>query len=134
MGKLVVLKLDGDFEQQGFRVTLEIGLEGKRPNIEIEGQLPPAPELVTHLNQWQQNYRSLGLTTRIKPEAIIYGGSINRCRQSAQQLQECFGTWLKSDPFREIDMRLREQLTQDEPIRVVIRTSGGDKRPRMLAV
>jgi hypothetical protein len=78
MGKLVVVKLDGDFEQQGFRVTLEIGLEGQRPDIEIEGQLPPAPELVTHLNQWQQNYRSLGLTTRIKPEEIIYGGSGDR--------------------------------------------------------
>ena len=128
MGKLVVVKLDGDFEQQGFRVTLEIGLEGQRPDIEIEGQLPPAPELVTHLNQWQQNYRSLGLTTRIKPEEIIYGGSINHCRQSAQQLQECFGTWLKSGPFREIDMRLREQLTQDEPIRVVIRTQDSQLR------
>jgi len=128
MGKLVVLKLDGDFEQQGFRVTLEIGLEGERPDIEIEGQLPPAPELVTHLNQWQQNYRSLGLTTRIKPEAIIYGGSINHCRQSAQQLQECFGTWLKSEPFREIDTRLREQLTRFEPIRILIRTQDSHLR------
>ncbi len=128
MGKLVVLKLDGDFEQQGFRVTLEIGLEGERPDIEIEGQLPPAPELVTHLNQWQQNYRSLGLTTRIRPEAIIYGGSINHCRQSAQQLQECFRLWLKSEPFREIDLRLREQLTQDEPIRVLIRTQDSQLR------
>jgi len=128
MGKLVVLKLDGDFEQQGFRVTLEIGLEGERPNIEIEGQLPPAPELVTHLNQWQQNYRSLGLTTRIKPEEIIYGGSINHCRQSAHQLQECFGAWLKSGPFREIDTRLREELTRFEPIRVLIRTQDSQLR------
>ena len=128
MGKLVVLKLDGDFEQQGFRVTLEIGLEGERPNIEIEGQLPPAPELVTHLNQWQQNYRSLGLTTRIQPEEIIYGGSINHCRQSAQQLQECFGTWLKSGSFREIDTRLREELTRFEPIRVLIRTQDSQLR------
>jgi hypothetical protein len=33
MGKLVVLKLDGNFKQ-GFRATLEIGSEGERPEVE----------------------------------------------------------------------------------------------------
>ena len=61
MGKLVVLKLDGDLNQQGFKVTLEIGEEGERPEIEMTGNLPSAPELATHLQRhWQEKYRRLG--------------------------------------------------------------------------
>jgi CHASE2 domain-containing sensor protein len=124
-GKLVVLKLDGDFEQQGFRVMLEISMEGDYPSIETSGSLPPAPELAMRLNQWQQSYRSLGASSRIMPQEIIYGGSVNRldhCRQSAYTLRDQFIQWLESPGFRTIDRRLREALSPQDVIRILIRT------------
>ena len=41
MSKLAALKLDGDMEE-GFRVTLSLGSDGERPQIEVRGNLPPA--------------------------------------------------------------------------------------------
>lgn len=177
MGKLVVLKLDGDLNQQGFRVTLEIGEEGDRPEIEMTGNLPPDPELATHLQRhWQEKYRRLGAPYgrfqslrdgsdktqrhtdtekpqqnfptssrhslrvsknlsqpldaptpyRITPQQIIYDGSVNdrfhECRESAKELSDRLKAWLDSEPFREIDRRLREELNRDEVIRLLIRT------------
>jgi CHASE2 domain-containing sensor protein len=125
---LVVLKFIGDF-QQGFQVMLEIGREGDRPSIELLGALPPHPELVHHLVQWQQLYRSLSvnnLSSRIHPQEIIYGGSVNRledCRQSAAKLQHLMLQWLDSPSFRRLDQRLREALCLGASIRLLIRTA-----------
>jgi CHASE2 domain-containing sensor protein len=124
---LVVLKFIGDF-QQGFQVMLEIGGEGDRPSIELLGALPPHPELVDHLVQWQQLYRSLSvnnLSSRIQPQEIIYGGSVNRvedCRRSAAKLQHLMLQWLDSPSFRRLDQRLREALCLSASIRLLIRT------------
>ncbi len=51
MRKLVVLKLDGDLEYQGFHVILEIGEEGKRPAIAIEAALPANQTLRDRLRE-----------------------------------------------------------------------------------
>ncbi|HBB33489.1 MAG TPA: adenylate cyclase [Cyanobacteria bacterium UBA8803] len=141
MSKLVVLELDGDFEQQGFRVTLEIGADSDDSSnryalqqyslpqtIKIKGNLPANPELAACLEQhWQEKYRSLGAPgRRIKSKKIINRGSINQriqeCRASAYQLQFALNSWLKSESFREIDCRLREELYPSEAIRFLIRT------------
>ncbi|MEB3181996.1 MAG: CHASE2 domain-containing protein [Nostocaceae cyanobacterium] len=63
MTKLIVLKLDGDL-QQGFRVTLEIGLDGERPETEITGKLPSAPDLVEQYCDWRSKYRGLAKAAR----------------------------------------------------------------------
>lgn len=128
-GKLVVLKFNGALPQ-GFQVMLEIGSDGARPSTELMGALPPNPELARQLSQWQQIYRSLNSNTlsansRIKPQQIVYGGSVNRlenCRQSALQLQEQMTAWLESLSFLRLDRRLREALSTHESIRVLIRT------------
>ena len=44
MAKLVILKLDGDFER-GFAINLEIGFEGESIYRGLSGKLPAAPEL-----------------------------------------------------------------------------------------
>jgi CHASE2 domain-containing sensor protein len=127
MGKLVVLRLDGDALEQGFRVTLAIAQDGtSHPAIEMTGYLPPAPELATHLqNHWFQKYRSLAAPYRIKPISITYDGSVNprsECIESANELRSRLIAWLDSDSFRCIDRRLREELNRDETIRFLIRT------------
>jgi CHASE2 domain-containing sensor protein len=127
MGKLVVLRLDGDWVQQGFRVTLSIGSEDFRPEVEMTGYLPREPELATHLqNHWLGKYRRVGTPYRIKPQQIIYDGSVNErfkeCLESATQLRSRLREWLDSESFRSLDKRLREELNRDEAIRVLIRT------------
>ncbi|MBW4450406.1 MAG: CHASE2 domain-containing protein [Spirirestis rafaelensis WJT71-NPBG6] len=126
MAKLVVLKLDGNLSDYGFRVTLEIGAENARPKIEVSGYLPASPDLATYLHQWQDKYRSLGIPSRIKPQEIIYDGCIKsrieQCSQSAKILSDRLQTWLDSQEFRCITNTLREELNRDETIRVLIRT------------
>ncbi len=127
MGKLVVLRLDGDSFQQGFRVTLSISEEGSRPEIEMTGYLPPDPELANHLqHHWQEKYRQVGAPYRIKPKEIIYDGSINErlkdCDESARQVRSRLTAWLDTERFRHLDKRLREELNRDEVIRVLICT------------
>lgn len=126
MAKLVVLKLDGNLSDYGFRVTLEIGAENARPKIEVSGYLPASPDLATYLYQWQDKYRSLGMSSRIKPQEIIYDGCIKsrieQCSQSAKILSDRLQTWLDSPEFRRINNTLREELNRDETIRVLIRT------------
>jgi CHASE2 domain-containing sensor protein len=123
-GKLVVIKLDGDFDRQGFRVNLELGLEGKRPYAEISGSLPVAPNLIFYLEQWQKQYRYLDSPSRIKPKEIIYGGgigAIEKLLQLTYQLTEELKAWLDSESFRPIDKLLREELSRHESIRVLLR-------------
>ena len=126
--RLVVLKFDGDF-QQGFRVLLEIGNEARRPLIELSGSLPPNPQLALQLSKWQQHYHSLSanslINSRIQPQSIVYGGSINRledCWQSATRLHRLMTEWLESPAFRRLDLRIRENLSLNDSIRVLIRT------------
>jgi CHASE2 domain-containing sensor protein len=126
MGKLVTLKLDGDFEQ-GFGVTLEIGLEGARPSTEVTGKLPPATELATHYSNWQSAYRALGISARgIKAKKIIHHGSIEKqkeeCCYLAFELCERLNTWLKSDSFLSIREEWLEHLSRSDEVRVLIRT------------
>lgn len=126
MRKLVVLKLDGDLEQ-GVRVRLEIGLEGDRPFTEITSHLPPAPDLVTALNQWQSTYRRLGQSVRIKAKQIIYDGSISQrredCRKSAAFLRSRLNNWLLSESFRPVREKWLQRLMPLDLVRVLIRTS-----------
>lgn len=125
--KLVVLKLDGDLNRHGFRVTLEIGEEGECPKIEMAGNLPPDPELATHLERhWQEKYRRLGAPYRIKPQQITYDGSVNdrfqQCKESAKELRDRLTAWLDSESFHPIKKRMWVALNPGEVIRFLIRT------------
>lgn len=127
MDKLVVLELQGDLQTLGFRVTLEMHLEGSLHPIKIKGHLPANPELATHLqHHWEENYRSLVSPWRIKAKKIIHNGSINQkiseCRESALGLRDRLKLWLDSEAFRNIDRRLREEFNRDDTIRFLIRT------------
>lgn len=125
VSKLVVLKLDGNLCEHGFRVTLEISSDMDRPSIEIFGELPPAPDLVTNVSHWQKNYRSLGNQNRLEPIGITLGGSVNKleiCRNSADTLRDRMKAWLNSPSFHPVDRRLREELSVSEAIRFLIRT------------
>ena len=124
--KLVTLKLEGDLDTNGFHVLLEIGKDGARPDIEAIGSLPPNPELLQQLKNWQESYRLLDTPSRIQPLEITYVGSLHTvetCQREARNLGERLKTWLLSDPFIPIDQLLREELSPTDTVRLVIRTT-----------
>ncbi|NEO09819.1 hypothetical protein, partial [Moorena sp. SIO3I8] len=60
---LVTLKIvDGDFKQ-GFLVILKIGIDPNENNLmarEIDGWLPPAPQINQLCDSWLLSYRAQG--------------------------------------------------------------------------
>ncbi|MCC5663633.1 CHASE2 domain-containing protein [Nostoc sp. CHAB 5784] len=125
MGKLVVLKLDGDLEL-GVRVMLEIGEDGKRPSIETSGHLPPNLKIAKAIDEWQSTYCSLG-NSRIKAKKIIYDGSITQrrddCQNKACELRSHLNHWLNSASFWRIREKWLKHLMPNEELRVLIRTA-----------
>jgi CHASE2 domain-containing sensor protein len=122
MTKLVVLKFSGSLAS-GFLINAEIGQEGKAVERGCSASLPPAKELDYYLTTWQQHYHLLDNNHRIKPQQIIYDGSINpyqRLMKSANKLQQALGQWLNSHEFSPIDKRLREALSPTEAARILI--------------
>lgn len=124
--KLVILKLDGDC-LQGFRATLEIGLEGNRSYLDWTTSIPAAVELVNAVEAWQQKYRNLdGITRTIRPQAIVYKGNLklclDHCREASRILEQQFKNWLNSLAFQHLAMRIRSEIHRDDAVRILIRT------------
>ncbi|MEC4812653.1 MAG: CHASE2 domain-containing protein [Scytonema sp. PMC 1069.18] len=135
MGKLVILKFDGNWEERGFSVHLTISRELEESDgsyllaslLEMTRSLPPNPKLASHLQEhWQDKYRKLGAPYRLEAGIIKYGGSVNslveECNQSASELCLYLNYWLKSEQFSDIKDELLADLLPDETIRFLIRT------------
>lgn len=125
MQKLVVLNLDGDLSQ-GVKVTLEIGAEGDRASIEVQGYLTPKPEIIADYELWRTTYRSLA-NFRLTPVSINVGSSLNEhlnnCRKLNDKLSQQMNSWLNCNSFRPLKEKLLKQLTLDDTVRVLIKTS-----------
>jgi CHASE2 domain-containing sensor protein len=124
MGKLVVLKFgDGSFEA-GFAVTLQIGIDGKLPDIEVMGRLPPATQLPVYYDHWQLSYRRLGNGFRLSANKVqVTNVSFtNDCQTTAQILLKHFNSWLQSESFRPLREKLLEHLSLTDAIRVILQT------------
>jgi CHASE2 domain-containing sensor protein len=126
MTKRVVLRCDGELET-GFQVTLEIGEDPLLSFVDIQGALPPAPELAKSLEQWRQHYRQLSAPARIALQQITIrmGSSApgQVCRQQAEALQQQMHRWLESPSFHAIEKQLRESLDRADPVRVLLRAT-----------
>ncbi|NET83156.1 MAG: CHASE2 domain-containing protein [Moorea sp. SIO1F2] len=126
---LVTLKIvDGDFKQ-GFLVILKIGIDPNENNLmarEIDGWLPPAPQINQLCDSWLLSYRAQG---RIKvhrkliapPEQITNYSVIN----SAQDLQEAINNWLNSTDrkFQRFRDQVLKALSNHGKIRFIIQTN-----------
>lgn len=122
MGKLVILKFgEGSFEQ-GFPVTLQIGEESARPATEVQGKLPPAPEILRAYQRWQSTYRGLGLRSRLNADAnqVTNASTIGGCQEAANRLRRQFNAWLQAESFRVIREKWLEKLLSSDTIRVIL--------------
>ncbi len=135
MGKVIVLKFNGDLTHSGFQVNSTVQVESDRSDhsytlqtlADIQGSLPADSLLPQQVEEWQNKYRNLGNNFfRIKKVEIqVQSNWLQRrreCKESAQQLKKLFDSWLESSEFRRVDRQIREKITSDEEIRFLIRT------------
>lgn len=126
MSKLVVLELgEGDFEQQGFPVTLQIAEEGKSVSTKITGRLPPAPQVEQSYKHWQLSYRRLGLPMRLDDDdaqITNIGDFRDDCQEAGKILSDTLNDWLKSNSFTAIREEFLQKIKPDEKIRILLQT------------
>ena len=133
-GKLVVLKFAGNLDSSGFRVTAEVGPQGKLPTGGIQGGLPANADLNQHLHEWRNRYRSCMGSTRLKTGRVMLNSTLNafvssssghvleEIIQAATPLEAAFVNWLQSAQFSPIQTFLQGELRLDEDIQVIIQT------------
>ncbi|MBD2492437.1 CHAT domain-containing protein [Aulosira sp. FACHB-615] len=125
MKKLVILQFDGEFST-GYKVTLEVGEEGKRPNLRIRGELPSALDIIQCFQNWRDVYRSLDERTRIKTlgaKNVNIDDLKQKCDERSQNLLNSFNSWLQSQSFNPIINCLSQQdWDRGDEIRVILST------------
>ena len=121
MSKYVVFEVgNGGFLRGGFPVKVRLGEDGQAPYPLTEGQLPPLPQLTDNYQQWQSNYRSRGLPTRL--EVIEEEPTQVSDFESARVLTDSLNGWLNSEQFRKVKEDLFAELNRNEQIRFVVET------------
>ncbi len=127
MVELVILKfVQGNFEQ-GFFVNLYIWSGSDRPEADIEGYLPPAPELPIFYNKWRSAYLSYKEIRRIQKKPLVPEDNYSdaEVNETAKNLLDFFNNWLKSEQFIEIKERLLvnlAKLTDNDEMLLIIQT------------
>ena len=137
----VVLSLGHGNLQNGFpAVTAQLWEANSTPWMKFKGSLPPAPKISSLYKDWQlqysASYQCLDLCPRLElldcaedvPDEA--GFSYENFNDLCQQFSERINVWLKSEPFRNINDRLRTHLNPSEEIRFIIETD--DKLLRRL--
>jgi CHAT domain/WD domain, G-beta repeat len=123
MKKLVILQFDGDFST-GYKVTLEVGDDGERPDVRKRGELPPALDVVRSFQEWRNIYGSKHGQSRIKVNAVKNFQTVEykqQCEQYSQQLLSLFNAWLESESFNSISNYLSELNTnKEQELRIIL--------------
>ncbi|MDJ0897435.1 MAG: ABC transporter substrate-binding protein [Xenococcus sp. MO_188.B8] len=127
MSKLAIFSFHkGGSLEEGFKVTLRIGEDGKSPSQEIPGELPPAPELLEIYNRWRLIYPSLGFSLReirFRKQSSTSLIGKDEARELADKLNNNLNNWLKSKGFIPLGRAFERELNRSENIRVIIQTA-----------
>ncbi|AFZ01707.1 CHAT domain-containing protein [Calothrix sp. PCC 6303] len=123
MKKLVILQFDGDFST-GYKVTLEVGDDGERPDVRKRGELPPALDVVRSFQEWRNIYGSKHGQSRIKVNAVKNFQTVEykqQCEEYSEKLLSLFHTWLKSESFNSISNYLSDFNTnKEQELRIIL--------------
>ncbi|MDJ1175711.1 NACHT domain-containing protein [Roseofilum capinflatum] len=128
MSKRIVFKIgSGDFEQ-GFPVTLQLGEEGRTPQVELTRFLDAAPHLPHLYQEWVSAYHRLGgLDTRIRIPTLAVTHLATpeeqtQCREAAEKLRSHFNQWLRQPNVLDLREAILETLDRQTPVRIIIQT------------
>jgi len=126
MDKVIELKFNGNLNN-GFQVNLTIANEGESRQLELSGNLPPAPDLQKIYSLWQSNYRSIDSISRITVNQVTYNNSTkdytNLCLKYLTQLKEELNKWLNSPGFQSLSQKILEKVDRHLRVRFLIRTT-----------
>ncbi|NJM95973.1 MAG: hypothetical protein HC800_01030 [Phormidesmis sp. RL_2_1] len=140
--KRVVLRL-GQAEAKGIPVTLQIGDEGRLPQLETTGWLPPIERLIESQQRWQKAYAQTQLSqlcpSRLQAPAgqitnVSYQELMEQCDRSHRGLVTQINQWLNSERFRPVRETLLAQLSPTDSIRFVLQTDQAQIRSLPLHV
>jgi hypothetical protein len=128
VSKRIVFKIgSGDFEQ-GFPVTLQLGEEGRTPQLELTRFLDAAPHLPHLYQEWVRAYHRLGgLDTRIRIPTLAVTHLATpeeqtQCREAAEKLRSHFNQWLRQPNVLDLREAILETLDRQTPVRIIIQT------------
>jgi CHASE2 domain-containing sensor protein len=141
MSRIAILKIGQGSFTQGFPITLQLREENGPTIAELEGHLPPNPEIESLYLIWQQSFRSLAILNRatptlentweIEPNFITHRSTredVEVCRQFAQALEANMQAWLRSgqiESWQKIRERLARELARyPQQMRLVIQANG----------
>ena len=125
MSKLVVFEIgEGDFNERGFPITLQIGEEGKHSSVSTPGKLPPNPDILKNFNSWRSAYLKLENLYRLskKQEQPSGGSFINDCNEAANLLIYSFNDWLNTDALRSIREKFIQNVKASDEMRLLVKT------------
>ena len=125
MSKLVVFEIgEGDFNERGFPITLQIGEEGKHSSVSTPGKLPPNPDILKNFNSWRSAYLKLENLYRLskKQEQPSGGSFINDCNEAANLLINSFNDWLNTDALRSIREKFIQNVKASDEMRLLVKT------------
>lgn len=125
---------EGNFEE-GFKVTVQVW-EIAQPRIkllstpqprfkyQIDGWLPPAPQVCNDYKNWQDVYRRLGNIQRITipPSQITNVSSVQECETAAEALKASLNEWLNRPSARTIERQLPRATDESAPVRFILKT------------
>ena len=125
---------EGSFEE-GFKVTVQVweiiqprfsrlGIPQHRFHYQIDGWLPPAPQVYYDYKTWQDVYRRLGTIQRITipPAQITNVSSVQECETAADALKTSLNDWLNRSSVRTIERQLPRALDEAQPVRFIFKT------------
>jgi CHASE2 domain-containing sensor protein len=144
MSKLVILNLGKGNLKQGFSSVTAILSEENNPIAQFSGSLPTAPELWQLYRRWQLLYQllyesldpSLGWRKHIdiedqdieiEEDDVTNVSSVDFWKL-CDDLHTNINAWLKSEPFRNIEQKLRTKLDPSDEIRVILATEDNQVR------
>jgi branched-chain amino acid transport system substrate-binding protein len=127
MVKRVLLDVAEGNLETGFRITLRIGESSKPYHLEQQGQFPPAPQLLTALRQWQQEYQGWGDSHRWRaievPPQVIQVSTLESLQQSEKDFLNVFLKWVETPEFLKLHLTIARQVGDQETARLILHTT-----------
>ncbi|MEM7066028.1 MAG: CHASE2 domain-containing protein [Cyanobacteria bacterium P01_B01_bin.77] len=121
-----VLDFQGDLEQ-GFKISVMIGLENSRPHISDKGSLPANQELTKWHVTWREAYNRYYTSSSLRAIKLTSASrNINRanlrqqCVDAADKLVGELNSWLTSNTFWPIYQSLLSTLTEQGTTRIIL--------------
>lgn len=128
MKKLLFVKIrTGDF-YQGFDTNLRISYPDKNSvlEVDIDGYLPPAPEIPKIYENWYEKYVSLNLSFLGRAGQTIDPKKLpDECRSFAKELRLNMQKWLNNSQdskFQKLRDKINQRLESSDEIMVFIQT------------